>query len=102
MARTGAKLTSEERETIINYTDAEKTANVYTTSQVCIRRFEKLAKANKLPIERTEESLCINVPKNWIVVRKPRELSRESRERVAIQLKQSRLAKSCNQQKIGA
>ena len=73
--RTG--LTKLEQETIINFNASEKEASVYSTDPVWMKKLEKLGGKQKgLGIE-------INVPKSWVKVQKPRELS--ARQKAALE-----------------
>lgn len=57
-------LSKAEQETIINFSAADKTANIYTTDPTWIKKLEKLG-ATKLG-----DGVEIDVPKSWIKVSK--------------------------------
>lgn len=74
-----------EQETIINFNEAEATASVYTYNRALRRKLEKLAE------ERPEECQVVRkgqaddyvIPKGWIKIKPPRQLSEEQREVLA-------------------
>lgn len=74
-----------ERETIINFNEAEATASVYTYNGALRRRLEKLAE------ERPEECKMIGsgqaadyiIPKGWIKINPTRQMSEEQRKILA-------------------
>jgi hypothetical protein len=90
------KLTKYEMETIINFNEEEKIANIYTHNSALIRRLEKLS------IERPDEcSVAYNqgshgasfdVPKKWIKINPTRILSNEELQKRREQAQRMRLA----------
>lgn len=80
-------LTLYEQETIILFNEAEKTASVYTHNRALIRKLEKLAEdrpddcrlKRKDPENRAAEYI---VPKKWIKINAPRQLSEEEKARL--------------------
>ena len=77
-------LTNYERETIINYNEAEKTANVYTHNSSLRRRLDQLLKtrSDEITVVRTGDDYAeYIVPKKWIKVSPPRQTSEEAKER---------------------
>ena len=83
------KLSKHERETIINFNEAEPTASVYTHNKALRRKLDKLAE------ERPEDCRCVSesrgdqagdyiVPKTWIKVRPPRKLVLTDEQREAM------------------
>lgn len=80
------KLTNAERETIINFNDAEKTAEIYTCNSGWMRRMEALAAERPDEVRKTktdEVSATYIVPKKWVKIRPPRILSDEQREQMS-------------------
>ena len=82
------ELNNYERETIITFNEAEKTAGVYTHNGRLLRQLEQLAKDR--PDECQLERVCRDgsaadyiVPKSWIKIRPKRILSEEERERLS-------------------
>lgn len=80
-------LTLYEQETIILFNEAEKTTSVYTHNRALIRKLEKLAEdrpddcrlKRKDPENRAAEYI---VPKKWIKINAPRQLSEEEKARL--------------------
>lgn len=73
-------LTGYERETIICYNEAEKTASVYTHNAALLRRLEGLAQEypDVCRLERTNhEGAAADyiIPKKWVKVKPPRVMS---------------------------
>lgn len=73
MARTG--LSKYEKETIITFNEAEATANIYSVSDVWIRKIKKIKGHRKFSM-----GYEVDVPKNWIKVSPPRKVSEKTRE----------------------
>jgi len=71
-----AKGPRDERETIINFNDAEDTADVWTASQT---QYRKLLKLGYRPIEDHDRSANFKVPKKCVSVRKLRKLTSKQR-----------------------
>ena len=84
-------MAKEERETIINFTEADDEAQIYT----CNRKFKN--KLRRMGYEPTEADAVggelFVVPRNILQIRKPRELSDEDREEAKKRLKQVRKEK---------
>ena len=74
-------LTNQERETIIVFNEADDTAIVDTCNKGWINKLDKLVASSPKIIEgRTDEfGKRYLLPKSWIKVRAPRELSDEER-----------------------
>lgn len=75
-------LTGYERETIINYNNAEDTANVFTLNQSMRRKM--LLLAEQYPddvkiIRQAEDMVELTIPKKWVKVSPPRQLTDEQR-----------------------
>ena len=62
----------DERETIINFNEAEPYASIWTASQPIYR---KLLKVGYEPIEGSDRSATFEVPKRLVSVRNPRKIS---------------------------
>lgn len=76
------KLTSYELETVINSNLAEKTAIVYTLEKPMMRRIQKIIDSGNAEIKvlrQTEDMLEVEIPKKWIKIRPPRQMSEEQR-----------------------
>ena len=70
-------LTAYERETIINYNEAEQTASVYTHNKTLRRTLDKLAqeRPDDCHIDKVSHdgaATDYTVPKMWIKIRPPR------------------------------
>lgn len=80
-----SNISNYERETIINYNNGEKVAQVYTCNEFLQKKLNKLC-------EEYSECMCINsdeysktyiVPKKWIKVRPPKKLSEETKQQLS-------------------
>ena len=69
------KLTRAEQETIISFSSSDSTANVYSTDPVWIARLKKMGGEMK-----GDYAIELTVPKKWVKVQKPRELSERHKE----------------------
>ena len=79
-----SELTGYERETIISYNEAEKTANIHTHNKPLRRKLEKLAadRPEECRLEKVSqfyEAVDYTVPKAWVKIRPTRVLSEEQR-----------------------
>ena len=82
------RLSRQERETIINFNEAEDIANIYTCSKSWMRHMEKVLGLKPMNIHGSyaREYEC---PKTWIKKpRKPRQLSKEQKQRLRQRLPQ--------------
>ena len=70
----------DERETIINFNEAEPYASIWTASQPMYR---KLLKLGYEPIEGSDRSAIFEAPKRLVSVRKPRKISEAHRTKLA-------------------
>jgi hypothetical protein len=70
----------EERETIINFNEAEPYAAIWTASQPMYR---KLLKLGYEPIEGSDRSATFEVPKRLVAIRRPRKISEAHRTTLA-------------------
>lgn len=82
------KLTKYEQETIINFTEADQIAGVYTHNKALIRRLEKLAQEypGEVTLEKSSywgQAMDYSIPKSWIRINPPRKLSEEQRAAMA-------------------
>lgn len=59
-----------ERETIINYNDADGTANIFTASPNVKKKLEKLGE-----VRASSGGWEVDVPKSWIKISKPKKVS---------------------------
>lgn len=81
------QITKLEKETVINYNDAEQTASVYTFNRALQRKLDKLAQefpdcvrlARKFPGGAVEYEL----PKKLVAIRKPRKSPGNKRGKTA-------------------
>lgn len=74
-------LTNQERETIIVFNEADDSAIVDTCNRAWINKLDKLVSCNsKIVEDRTDEfGKRYIMPKSWIKVRAPREISEQER-----------------------
>jgi hypothetical protein len=70
----------QERETIINFNEAEPSASIWTASEPMCR---KLLKLGYKPTEENDRSATFTVPKKLVAVRKPRRITAAHRTRLA-------------------
>lgn len=87
-----ANLTKYEQETIINYNNEEKTASIFTYDRSLIRKLDK-----RLPdypditvVRRGEDWAEYSLPKKWLKVGFPRQLSDEQRAEMANRMRTAR------------
>lgn len=77
------KLTRAEQETIINFNEEEKTASVYTHNSSIRRRLDQLFKTrfDEMKLVRSSEDYAeYIVPKKWIKISPPKQMSDEFKE----------------------
>lgn len=79
-------LSNYERETIINFNEAEPTASVYTCNRRLQNKLNKLVGVNpNISVHREdEESVTYQVPKNWIKVSPPRQVNYTDEQKAAM------------------
>ena len=79
-----------ERETIINYNEAESSANIYTHNVALRNKLMKLSHTEPTMriIRQGTDMIEVEVPKKWIRVNPPRKLSEQTR----LELKERMLA----------
>ena len=73
-----------EQETIINYNEAEKTAGVYTHNKALRRKLERLAQEHPedCRLEKAShdgQAVDYTIPKAWIKINPPRQLTPEQK-----------------------
>ena len=73
------RLTNIERETIINFNEAERTASVYTCNEALKRQLLDLCRSHPDQVRQTADNgrdgLTFALPKKWLKVSPPRVLS---------------------------
>lgn len=73
------QLTNLERETIINFNEAERTASVYTHNEALKRQLLELCQSHPEQVRQTaanvDGGLTFELPKKWLKVSPPRTLS---------------------------
>lgn len=79
-------LSKEEQETIIIFNEAEPSAIVETCNKKLRRRMEDLyAKSLDVVREKSDDvSARYVIPKSWVKVQMPRQLSEEQRQKMAL------------------
>lgn len=88
-----------EKETIINYNNAEQTASCYTLNTN--KRQELLNLAKEYPddvhiINLTEDSIDVTFPKKWVKIRPPRRLTEEQKAELSERGKRLAAARAKN------
>lgn len=78
------KLSNYEKETIILFNEVEKTASVYTHNVALQQQFAALCGSHPEQVRRTDDNshggLTFELPKKWLKITPPRELSPAQRE----------------------
>lgn len=78
------KLSNYERETLILFNEAERTASVFTYNNALIKQLEVLCDSYPEQVHRTEDNGCggltFELPKKWLKITPPRVLSAAQRE----------------------
>ena len=73
------KLTNVEKETVINFNEAERTASVYTHNEALKRQLLELCRTHSEQARQTAANgwggLTFELPKRWLRVTPPRVLS---------------------------
>ena len=77
-----------EQETIINFNEAEPTAEVYTCNAALIRRINAMAEASdEVTCGKSDEyGSFFLLPKRWVSIRMPRRMTEEQRKAAAERL----------------
>lgn len=89
-------ITNEEKETIINFNEAEKTASVYTMNPKLLKQLTQLVEDGNEDItihkKYNDGAIDFYVPKKWIKVKPPtkRVLTDEQKKALADRLANSR------------
>ena len=83
-------LTNYERETIITYNEADKTAQVYTCNNALIRKLDNLCAESKefLIVREDEYSKTYELPKKYVSIRAPYKMSEEQRKKLSERAKE--------------
>ena len=73
------RLTNIEKETIINFNEAERTASIYTHNEALKRQLLELCRTHPEKVRQTDANawggLGFELPKKWLKVAPPRVLS---------------------------
>ena len=72
------RLSRLEQETIISFNAAEDTANIYSSDPVWARKIQKMKGSRKYSV-----GYEVDVPKNWIRIQRPPQLSEAEKKRRA-------------------
>lgn len=86
-----------EKETVINFNDEDNVASVSSTQDWMKNKLRKLAdkKPNDVRITYEDEyTIIVEVPKKWVSIRPPREVSEKQRQEAAERLKAYREKKN--------
>ena len=77
-------LTRLEQETIILFNEAEDTATVDTCNNALIRQLDDLSEKYRVITEerKDEYGKTYTIPKSWVKIRAPRQLSDEQRQKL--------------------
>ena len=94
-------LSNYERETIINFNEAEPTAGIYTHNVALRNKLLKLSQTEPdlKVIRHGEDMLEVEVPKKWIKVSPPKKLSEETRRKMTDRLLSNRGDRTANTEK---
>lgn len=87
------KLSRAELETILLYNEEDKTASVSTYNAALVRKLEKLCRERPDECRKNERQNGVDeyiVPKKWIKVNPPRQMSAEAKAKAAEQLNKLR------------
>ncbi len=92
-------LTQYERETIINYNEAEGTASVYTCSHPLKSKLSKLSSTSSdIKLERQDKySVTYSVPKAWIRITKPQKYNLTDEQRAEYRERMKKLREKQSQ-----
>lgn len=84
-------MTKYEQETIINYNQEENLADVYTCDAPLIRKLDQLCeKYPEIIVTKSDEDgKTYSLPKKWVKIRPPRQLSDEKRAEMAERAKRN-------------
>ena len=78
-------MTREEMETTINFDRGSDTARIYTADPVMMRKLDGLARENVAVARKSQDEIgyWYECPKSWVKVQKPRQVSQETKDRLA-------------------
>lgn len=84
-------MTKYEQETVIIYNQEDKTANIWTCDNALINKLNKLIEKDPAitEIKRNEYSRTYKLPKRYINIKIPRQLSEEQRQKLAERAKRN-------------
>ena len=85
------KLTAEERETIINYDESTDTACVFTCNTALRNRIKKYMTEHPDEVTMVDDDDCssdFKLPKKWIKVRPPKQMSEEAKKAAAERMRE--------------
>lgn len=78
------KLSNYEKETIINFSEADKTASVYTYNEALKAQLSRLCADYPKQVRQTADNGCggmtFELPKKWLKIKPPRVLSPAQKE----------------------
>lgn len=82
-------LTKYEKETVILFNDAEETAEIYTCNNALIRKLDVFcSKTRQISrIKEDEYSKTYTLPKKFVTIRFPKEMSEEKRKELSARAK---------------
>lgn len=91
-----SRLTRYEQETIINFNETEAVAGVYTHNKALRRKLERWAQERPEEcrlekVTRFGEAVDYFVPKSWVHIHPPRQISEEQRAAMAARMKAANL-----------
>ena len=91
-----SRLTRYEQETIVNFNEAEPVAGVYTHNKALRRKLEQWAQERPEEcrlekVTRFGEAVDYFVPKSWVHIYPPRQISEEQRAAMAERMKAAKL-----------
>lgn len=91
-----SRLTKYEMETIVNFNEAEAVGNIYTCNRALRRKLEQWAqeRPNECRLDRVSrfgEAVAYFVPKSWVHIYPPRQISEEQRSAMAARMKEANL-----------
>ena len=73
------RLTNIEKETVINFNEAERTASIYTHNEALKRQLSELCRTHPDQVRQTDANrwggLTFELPKKWLKISPPRVLS---------------------------
>lgn len=87
------RLSNYEKESVINFNEAEKAASIYTHNPALIRQLTALCSSHPKQVRQTGDNgyggLTFELPKKWLKVSPPRVLS-EAQKEVLAEMNQKR------------